>query len=87
VAFHPRHLTPLWQGASSINGSVPRELDHNGSALYGSQGFQVLSAGLPLSPSAAEPDLHLHLNRPAHVTEVAPHLLAHRAADLLERWS
>jgi hypothetical protein len=35
--------------------------------------------GIRLSPSAAEPDLHLHFNRP----EVAPHLLAHRAADLL----
>ncbi|HVQ80657.1 MAG TPA: hypothetical protein VMS82_12030 [Pseudolabrys sp.] len=34
----PIHLTLLWQGGSywHINGSVPRELDHNGSVLYGS---------------------------------------------------
>jgi hypothetical protein len=28
-------------------------------------------------------NVHLHLNRPAHITEVAPHLLAPRAANLL----
>jgi hypothetical protein len=31
----PIHLTLLWQGGSywHINGSVPRELDHNGSSF------------------------------------------------------